>query len=433
MLYRINSSITLYPFTFKTMTLKKTFLLLFFFGNMLLATAQQTKMINVGDHSLEMIQAGTGDYTVIFESGFGTDYKVWGNVASEVMNTNQVMLYSRAGTGKSEANPKPQTLEAAVQDLNTLIEQANLKPPFILVGHSYGAFIIRAYAAQHPDKVKGLVFVDPAHEKMMQELKKADQAKAVRDMELQNSFVPDRFRQENEAINRIFEKAALPDFGVLPQVPAVVLTSVQQRANPELFLHEPKGVEIWRALHSEFFSRFTSGAHVITAHSGHNIHREEPELVINAIRQVVQAATKEKARQEHEAKTAALHDKLTQAAAYLKQRKETKVEAVAFEGLRDSGFGERTINTIAYQYLNSPATLPVSLLIFKYNTVTNASSANAFDSYGEALVKQGKLKQAEEQFHKAIELATAVNDTSTLKNSKSHLEKIKQLKSSKRL
>jgi pimeloyl-ACP methyl ester carboxylesterase len=194
------------------MTIKRTLLLLLFFGNMLLANAQQTKMINVRDHSLEMIQAGSGEYTVIFESGFGTDYRVWGNVAAEVMNSNQVMLYSRAGTGKSEANPKPQTLEAAVQDLNTLIEQANLKPPFILVGHSYGAFIIRAYAAQHPDKVKGLVFVDPAHEKMMQELKKANHAKAVKDMELQNSFIPDRFKQENEAINKIFEEAALPDF-----------------------------------------------------------------------------------------------------------------------------------------------------------------------------------------------------------------------------
>ncbi|MEJ8804262.1 alpha/beta fold hydrolase [Pontibacter sp. H249] len=416
------------------MTIKKVYLLvLCFFGSMVLTSAQQTKMINVGDHSLEMIQAGTGTYTVIFESGFGTDYKVWGNVAAEVMNSNQVMLYSRAGTGKSEANPKPQTLETAVQNLSTLIEQARLKPPFILVGHSYGAFIIRLYAAQHPDKVKGLVFVDPAHEKMMQELKKADYAKAVKDIELQNSFMPDKFKQENEAMNRIFDKAALPDYGKLPQIPAVVLTSVQKRPSPELFLHEPKGVEVWRALHSELFGQFTSGAHIITANSGHNIHREEPELVINAISQVVQAATKEKALQEHEAKMMALEGQFVQAAAYLKQLKEPKAEEVVFDGLKSSGFGERTINTIAYQYLNNPATMPVALLIFKYNTQAYAASANAFDSYGEALLKQGRLKQAEEQFNKAIELATSANDASTLKNSKSNLEKIKQLKKSKRL
>lgn len=413
------------------MMIRSALLLLFFFGNMALATAQQTQMVNVGDHSLETIQAGTGEYTIIFESGFGTDYKVWGHVASEVMNTNQVLLYSRAGTGKSEPNPNPQTLEQAVQDLSTLIEKANLKAPFILVGHSYGAFIIRGYAALNPEKVKGLVFVDPAHEKLIQELKKIDHAKAVKDVELQNSFMPDRFKQENELINQIFDKAALPDFGKLPQVPAVVLTSVQKRANPELFLHAPTGVEVWRKLHTEFFSQFTSGAHVITVNSGHNIHREEPELVINAINQVVQAAAKEKARQEYEAKMIALEDKLHRASALLSKRKEQHAEALVFDALKSSGFGERAINSLAYQQLGNPQRTAVAMLMFKYNTIHYAGSANAFDSYGEALLQQGKLKQAEQQFNKAIELATAANDASTLKNSQKNLEKISQLKKSR--
>ncbi|MBJ6119909.1 alpha/beta hydrolase [Pontibacter sp. BT310] len=413
------------------MNIKRILPLLFFFGSLTLATAQQTKLVNVGGHSLEMIQAGSGDYTVIFESGFGTDYKVWGNVASEVMNTSQVMLYSRAGTGKSEPNPNPQTLEQAVHSLTTLIEKANLKAPFILVGHSYGAFVIRGYAALNPEKVKGLVFVDPAHEKMMQELKKADPAKAMKDVELQNSFMPAKFKQENELINGIFERAVLPDFGVLPQVPAVVLTSVQERANPELFLHEPQGVAIWRKLHSEFFSQFTSGAHIVTANSGHNIHREEPQLVVSAINQVIQAATKQKVREDHEAKMAQLGNKLTEATTYLSKRKDKQAEALVFEALKSSGFGERTINTIAYQQLSKPESMAVAVLIFKYNTVQFAESANAFDSYGEALMQQGKLKLAEQQFNKAIELATISQDTSTLKNSKNNLEKISQLKKTK--
>ena len=405
--------------------------MLFFLANLALAQAQQTQMLNVGDHSLEMIQAGAGDYTIIFESGFGSDYKVWGKVASEVMQANQVLLYSRAGTGRSEPNPSPQTLEEAVQDLSHLIERANLKPPFILVGHSYGAFIIRAYAARHPDQVKGLVFVDPAHERMLQELKKADPVRAAKDVELQNSFVPDRFKQENELINHIFEAGALPIDGELPQVPAVVLTSVQQRAKPELFLHEPVGVALWRNLHAEFFSQFTSGAHVVTAASGHNIHRQEPELVIQAIGQVVQAARKEKSRQEHEAKLTALETAFVQGAVYIKQRQEQKAEAVVFDGLKATGFEERTINTIAYQQLSNPATMAVSLLVFKYNTLTYASSANAFDSYGEALMQQGKLKQAAAQFDKAIELATAAKDEATLKTSQSNLEKLSRLKKTK--
>jgi Tfp pilus assembly protein PilF len=194
-----------------------------------------------------------------------------------------------------------------------------------------------------------------------------------------------------------------------------------------LFLHEPQGVAIWRKLHSEFFSQFTSGAHIVTANSGHNIHREEPQLVVSAINQVIQAATKQKAREEHEAKMAQLGNKLTEATTYLTKRKEKQAEALVFDALKSSGFEERTINTIAYQQLSKPESMAIAALIFKYNTVQFAESANAFDSYGEALMQQGKLKLAEQQFNKAIELATINQDASTLKNSRNNLEKISQL------
>lgn len=405
--------------------MKKTSLITLFLlitANVLVSQAQ-SKMISVGDHSLEMIQAGTGPYTVIFESGFGTDYKVWGNVASEVMKTSTVVLYSRAGSGKSEASSRQQSLENAVHDLSILIGEAGLKSPLILVGHSYGAFMIRAYASLHPEEVKGLVFVDPAHEKLIQELRKTDAKKTAKDIALQNSFVPEQFKKENELINGIFEKGALPDFGVLPQIPAVLITSVQVRDKPEIFLHEPAGVKIWRKLHTEFFNQFTSGAHYITVGSGHNIHREEPELVIGAIEQVIQLAEKEKLKQQYELKTSELMKAFQEAGTYL-VKDAAGAEKIIFEALKISGFDERDINGMAYQQLNNPGTASLATVMFKYNTLIFPGSANAFDSYGEALMKQGALELAKQKFHKAIELAEAANDTSTLNNSRNNLKKI---------
>lgn len=405
---------------------KKSFILLLLLSINTAVTQAQSKMISMGDHSLEMVQAGTGPYTVIFESGFGTDYKVWGNVASEIMKTNTVVLYSRAGSGKSEVNPKPQTLENAVQDLSLLIEKADLKPPFIFVGHSYGAFLIRAYASLNNDKVKGLVFVDPAHEKLIQELRKADATKTARDIELQNKFVPEKFKTENELINGIFEKGSLPAFGKLPEVPAVVLTSVQLRHNPEMFLHEPAGMKIWRKLHGDFFNQFSNGAHYITANSGHNIHREEPNLVIDAIKQVIQLAEKQKLNEEYELKITALGIAFQEARPLL-DKDAAAAEKKIFDGLTVSAFDEKTINGMAYQQLNNAETLALATVIFKYNTLNFASSANAFDSYGEALMKAGKLDLAKQQFGKAIELAKAAGDTSTVKNSENNLKKIDAL------
>ncbi|WP_299759412.1 alpha/beta hydrolase [uncultured Pontibacter sp.] len=409
--------------------LATTLLLLFFIlANQQLLRAQSTNLVSVGDHSLEMIQAGEGDYTVIFESGFGTDYKVWGNVAMEVMKTNKVLLYSRAGTGKSEPNPKLQTLEQAVTSLATLLDKANAQPPYILVGHSYGGFIIRGYAAQNPDKVKGLVFVDPAHEQLMQELKKANPAKALKDTEAQNSFVPAQFKAENDYINQLFEKGALPYFGTLPAVPAVVLTSVQKRAKPELFLHEPQGIQIWRKLHADLFSQFTDGAHHVTTRSGHNIHRSEPELVVQAIKQVITLAEKAKAEQTHALKMQQLETSLQEAEKQLKGKKAKNGEMLVFAALKDAGFDENTVNSIGYQYLKNPAAIPLAVAILKYNTLAHTTSANAFDSYGEALLAQGQIEPARTQFLKAIELATLTDNQATIRNSKANIDKIESLK-----
>ncbi|HEY0895227.1 MAG TPA: alpha/beta hydrolase, partial [Sphingobacteriaceae bacterium] len=311
--------------------------ILFLFFGTLFVQAQSPVRVNLGDHSLEMISAGSGPYTIIFESGFGSDYKVWGRVAAELLKEHAVVLYSRAGTGQSDPVGDP-GLESAVADLSALVRQAGLHGPLILVGHSYGAFVIRGFAASHPDQVKGMVFVDPAHEQLMIELSRLDPLKTARDQETQSRFTPEPYRKENDRINRIFEAGRLPDFGKLPDVPAMILTSVQKRPNPELFLHEPRGVAVWRRLHAEFFSRFSSGAHWVTPNSGHHIQRDEPLLVIRAIREVIQLAEQEKQRQEHALKVDGLNRVLKNAAAV---QDSARAEKLVFDGSVASELTER--------------------------------------------------------------------------------------------
>ena len=73
-------------------------------------------------------------------------------------------------------------------------------------------------------------------------------------------------------------------------MPVVVLTSVQRREQPQLFLETPAAVDVWRDLHARFFRGFRRGSHVVTPDSGHNIHQEQPQLVVAAIAQVIAAA-----------------------------------------------------------------------------------------------------------------------------------------------
>jgi pimeloyl-ACP methyl ester carboxylesterase len=128
------------------------------------AATSPTDTITVGAFQVQVDSAGNGPYTVIFESGFGSDLRAWRKVAPEVAKTARVLRYSRAGHGGSDARPEPRTLLQSSIELDQLVAAAGLRPPFILVGQSYGGLLARAFAARHPDWVAGMVLVDPTDE-----------------------------------------------------------------------------------------------------------------------------------------------------------------------------------------------------------------------------------------------------------------------------
>lgn len=247
-------------------------------------------LLRVGDYGVQMQTLGAGRYTVIFEAGFGRDLNVWRQVAPEVAKSNKVVTYSRAGHGRSDPRPGTPTLASHTDQLEQLIATAGLAPPFILVGHSYGGFLIRSYAARHPEQVAGMVFVDPSDEHQNAALRTLDAAGVEGDTRLLAQFMPPKLQPELRQVQAMLDSGKLELAGPLPDVPVALLTSVQRRAKPELFLETPAAVAVWRDLHARFFRSFTRGSHVVTPDSGHNIHQEQPQLVIDAVAHVIAAA-----------------------------------------------------------------------------------------------------------------------------------------------
>ena len=192
--------------------------------------ALATEQIAVGSkpYVVQAFIAGAGRYTVIFESGFGTGLNAWRKVAPELAKDARVVAYSRAGHGSSEARPEPRTIEQNTNELEQLIAAAKLAPPVILVGHSYGGLLMRAYAARHPQQVAGMVLVDPSDERFNTALRKLDAKRAAADDEQFAKIVPPKFQPELKLLQPVLDGAAPPYSRKLPDVPTVVLTSVQQ-------------------------------------------------------------------------------------------------------------------------------------------------------------------------------------------------------------
>lgn len=121
------------------------------------------RIVDVGGHRLHLQSMGKGSPTVILETGLGGMSAAWGWVQPEVAKFTQVVSYDRAGLGWSDADgASPDALHIARQ-LHTLLVNAGIKGPYVLVGHSMGGLFVRVYADQYPDEVAGMVLIDASH------------------------------------------------------------------------------------------------------------------------------------------------------------------------------------------------------------------------------------------------------------------------------
>lgn len=118
------------------------------------------QMVDIGGYRLHINCIGTGSPTVILESGWGNWSLLWAQVQEDVAKTTRVCAYDRAGMGYSEAGPLPRDAQHMAVELHTLLEQAGIAGPYVMVGHSLGGIPVRIFAHDYPNEVSGVVLID---------------------------------------------------------------------------------------------------------------------------------------------------------------------------------------------------------------------------------------------------------------------------------
>jgi pimeloyl-ACP methyl ester carboxylesterase len=119
------------------------------------------RFITVANRRLHVHETGSGRPAVIFESGLASSSLSWYPVQQLVAARTRAVSYDRAGIGWSDEDPSPRTVSGMINDLAAVLKGLEISPPYILVGHSFGALLIRAYASLKRDDIAGLVLVDP--------------------------------------------------------------------------------------------------------------------------------------------------------------------------------------------------------------------------------------------------------------------------------
>ncbi len=124
------------------------------------------QLVDIGGYRLYIFCVGENlgsSPTVILEQGLGGISDAWVRVQSEIAQTTRVCAYDRAGMGRSDLSPEPRDAEHIATELHSLLHNAGVAGPYVLVGWSFGGLYVRAYAGQYPDDVIGMVLLDSSH------------------------------------------------------------------------------------------------------------------------------------------------------------------------------------------------------------------------------------------------------------------------------
>jgi pimeloyl-ACP methyl ester carboxylesterase len=284
---------------------------------------------------MHLYATGNGSPTVVLEAGGESWSLDWHLVQQEVSTFTRVCSYDRAGFGWSDPGPKPRHAQAIADELSAVLQASQHRGPYVLVGASFGGHVVRLFAARHPDETAAVVLVDARHEevtlRMPRSWARLERAGAARQrvmlllsklrllklmakiggeqamppalkrlpVETRPSYLvvgyqPNYFQAnlaEFEAISQ--SDAQVKGAGRLGSVPLVVI----RHGIPGLFAAMPQADAmvaegVWQGLQTELASLSSHSRLIVAEQSGHMVQLDQPSIVVQAIREIVNTVRK---------------------------------------------------------------------------------------------------------------------------------------------
>lgn len=282
------------------------------------------QLVDLGALKMHILCTGAGSPTVIMEAGLDDFSIFWSQVQPEIARVTRVCSYDRAGLGWSEPSPDLRTSETMGDELHELLVQARVDPPYILVGHSFGGALMRLYAHNYPDEVLGMVLVDAAPDDLFVRVPSWSRAiegklglyRTLAPMSsiglltftpgsIPNRGMPDSVLAQYRAIavstsyfktgvaeNEAFE-SNLAEVGnanvFLRDLPLIVISRGYWTPVPGFSeMENQQAWQAWNEMQSAMLLLSSNSRQIIATNSEHNVHLQQPELVIEAILEMVE-------------------------------------------------------------------------------------------------------------------------------------------------
>lgn len=219
----------------------------------------------------KLLGENNGKPTIVMDAGYGDFSKAWDSVIEEISTISNVLIYDRAGLGKSETSSNPRTSREMVKELKDLLIEAQINPPYILVGHSFGGVNMRIYATEYHNEVCGLVLVDSTpedyRERFLPTMPQDFQQVYNKQFVYEGNY--DEFMESLSQLKETRQKLNVP----------VIVLSAGKKAR-----YSKESQELWNEMQREILEISSNGELVIAKKSTHYIQNDEPEVVVSAIK-----------------------------------------------------------------------------------------------------------------------------------------------------
>ena len=245
------------------------------------ATRKIESKIDIGGYDLFVNCYGEGKPTVIFESGLSASYREWDRVQPAISKITRTFSYNRAGLWGSDKGKLSRTSLNQVHELHKLLGNAKVRGPYIIVAHSIAGYNARLFADTYQNEVAGIIFVDSTHENQNDEDMKHFSLKEVQNQFAGGELTFDELLLSVKQVKDIRKKDSLRN------IPISVLTADHQ--GQESYVGEYKN---WLNFQNDIASLSNKSKHIFVKDSNHYIQIGHPQVVIDAIKEMVDEVRK---------------------------------------------------------------------------------------------------------------------------------------------
>jgi len=342
----------------------------------------QDTLVDIGGYKMHFkILKGEGT-PILFDAGAGNDGSVWDNILEKIHQVTGTTLitYDRSGFGQSELNPKLKNdsdfgIENGIEELETSLSMLGFHNEIILVSHSYGGLYNLIYANKHPKKVKSVVLIDATLNNFWNEelliMRDNNVDISAIDKPSGDYYLNANYNETMRYVRNIHFPESIPILNIFPE-------NTFPDLPPEILSNR------WRKLHEELGDQKDNVTNILAKGSGHAVFQDNPSLIINTIIKAYSKTLEE--GQQNDLLQKALDNAI-----------ELSIET------KMNNRSEQDLNTLGYSFLGNEK-LDNALEVFKLTTILFPDSFNAYDSYGEVLLKSNRKAEAIEMYEKSIQL-----------------------------